>query len=160
MDQWKGKGRPIWNQVPTFLLTIHMLLNLLISLSLGFFICKVRAVPPTTAWYERCPTEGGSFMVLGMSVTREASFGGGLDAVFQEVEERLGQTGGSRALLPWAFWDVLPLADKGILGTNGTNVHCQASTLSLKKTSSPVTLTSEHSPLHKGGGEGSLRVSI
>lgn len=29
---------------------------------------------------------------------REASSAGGLDAVFQEVEERLGRTGGSRAL--------------------------------------------------------------
>lgn len=62
-------------------------------------------------------------MVIGMSVMREASFGGGLDAVFQEVDERLGQTGGSRARLPWAFWDVLLLPDKGILGTKGANVH-------------------------------------
>lgn len=92
-------------------------------------------------------------MVLGMSVTREASFGGGLDAVFQEVEERLGQTGGCRVLLPWAFWDVLPLADKGILGTNGTNVHCQASTLSLKKTSSPVILTSDTKEKGRGVSE-------
>ena len=48
--------------------------------------------------------EGSYFMVIGMSVVREASFGGGLDAVFQGEEERLGQTRRSGACLPWAFW--------------------------------------------------------
>lgn len=90
-------------------------------------------------------------MVMGMSVMREASFGGDLDAVFQEVEGRLGQTGGSRAHLPWAFWDVLLLADEGILGTNGTMFIVKFRLwLSLNKTSSPIALTSEHPTPHKG----------
>ena len=51
-------------------------------------------------------------MVIGMSVVREASFGGGLDAVFQGEEERLGQTRRSGACLPWAFWMCYPWLTK------------------------------------------------